>query len=70
VPEKARAEQRASYAALLNSLGHASFDEIEQVMAEREPVAPDKGLNPEAIAQLSSRLAKQHAARKSKRKAT
>lgn len=68
VPDKAIAEQRASYAALLNSLGHASFDEIEQVMAEREPVAPDKGLSPEAVAKLAARIAKQRAANKSKRK--
>jgi hypothetical protein len=56
VPEKAIAKQRASYAALLNSLGHALFDEIEQVMAKREQAKPEKGLTTERVAKLQSRI--------------
>ncbi|RKZ90811.1 MAG: hypothetical protein DRR19_09000 [Candidatus Parabeggiatoa sp. nov. 1] len=40
VPEEEIAQQRASFNALLQSLGTASFDEIEAVMAEREVVEP------------------------------
>jgi uncharacterized protein YpbB len=57
VPEQAVAQQRASFTALLQSLGQASFDEIEAVMAEREVVEPDVGLNPEIITRLQERLA-------------
>jgi len=61
VPEQAVARQRAAFTALLQGLGQASFDEIEAVMAEREVVEPDPGLNPEAIMHLRERLAnKQH----------
>jgi hypothetical protein len=57
VPEQAVARQRASFTALLQSLGQASFGEIEAVMAEREVVEPDVGLNPEVITRLRERLA-------------
>ncbi len=40
VPEEEITQQRASFNALLQSLGTASFDEIEAVMAEREVVEP------------------------------
>ncbi len=39
VSEKAIAEQKAAYAALLQNLGQASFIEIQQAMGEREEVA-------------------------------
>ena len=55
-PERAVAEQRASYTALLESLGQASFEEIEAVMAEREAVAPEAGLSPEIALRLRERL--------------
>jgi hypothetical protein len=57
VPEQAVAQQRASFTALLQSLGQASFDEIEAVLAEREVVEPEAGLNPEVITRLRERLA-------------
>ena len=57
VPEQAVAQQRASFTALLQSLGQASFDEIEAVLAEREVVEPEAGLNPEVIARLQERVA-------------
>jgi hypothetical protein len=56
VPEKAAAEQRAAYSALLSNLGQASFDEIGKVLEEREQVKPDKGLTPERVAKLQSRI--------------
>lgn len=57
VPEQAVAQQRASFTALLQSLGQASFDEIEAVLAEREVVEPEAGLNPEVITRLQERIA-------------
>jgi len=57
VPEQAVAQQRASFMALLQRLGQASFDEIEAVLAEREAVEPEAGLDPEVIARLQKRLA-------------
>jgi len=57
VPEQAVAQQRASFTALLQRLGQASFDEIEAVMAEREAVEPEAGLNPRIITRLRERLA-------------
>ena len=57
VPEPAVAQQRATFTALLQSLGQASFDEIEAVLAEREVVEPEVGLNPEVITSLRERLA-------------
>lgn len=57
MPDRAVAEQRAAYTALLNNLGEASFDEIQQVMEERQPVKPEKGLTPDRMAKLQSRIA-------------
>jgi hypothetical protein len=57
VPVQEAAQQQASFAALLQSLGHASFDEIEAVLAEREPVEPEPGLSPRRVALLRERLA-------------
>ena len=53
------AHQRASFTALLQSLGQASFAEIEAVMAEREVVEPEEGLSPEVVMRLQKRLADQ-----------
>ncbi|HSQ39069.1 MAG TPA: toxin-antitoxin system HicB family antitoxin, partial [Anaerolineales bacterium] len=36
IPEKVLAEQRAHYTTLLQSLGQASFEEIERALDERE----------------------------------
>jgi len=63
VSEQAVAEQRASYTALLNSLGTATFSEIEATLAEREEVEPEPGLTPEVVARLRQRItAKKQAA--------
>ena len=57
VPEQAVARQRASFTALLQSLGKASFGEIEAVLSEREAVEPEAGLSPEVIGRLRELLA-------------
>ena len=56
VPAEAVAEQQASYTALLQSLGHASFDEIEAVLDEREEVDPEEGLSPQVVKRLQERI--------------
>jgi len=56
VPEQTVAQQQAAFTALLQSLGQASFAEIEAVMSEREKVTPDAGLSPEIIARLQKRI--------------
>jgi hypothetical protein len=57
-PEEAIGQQHASFAALLQSLGQATFDEIEDAMAEREEVEPEVGLSAEVMQHLQDRLAK------------
>lgn len=59
VAEKDIAQQRSDFARLLNSLGQASFPEIEKVMQEREVVEPETGLTPEVVKQLQDRIANQ-----------
>lgn len=56
VPEEAIREQRATYNALLQGLGQASFEEIETVLAERESADPEEGLTPEVVERLRQRL--------------
>jgi len=63
VPEKVVAEERAAYSALLQTLGRASFDEIQQALAAREAVEPEAGLTPEVVDGLRAKIA----ARKSKK---
>ena len=57
MPEDAKRRQRESFAALLENLGEASSDEIEAVMAEREPAEPEAGLTSEVVERLRERLA-------------
>ena len=52
-------QQQAAYTALLQSLGQASFEEIQQVMDERDIVEPEKGLNPDVINKLQNRIHRQ-----------
>lgn len=61
LPEHETDRQRASYTALLQNLGQASFDEIEAVLAEREPAEAEPGLNPEVAMRLRERLAEYRA---------
>ncbi|MCD4699005.1 MAG: type II toxin-antitoxin system HicB family antitoxin [Phycisphaerae bacterium] len=57
VPDKVIRQQRAAYIALLQSLGQASFEEIKEVLDEREEVELEIGLNPEVIEKLQSQIA-------------
>ena len=61
VPEQEVAQQQASYTALLQSLGQASFDEIEAVLEERETAELEYGLSREQVARLQERLAEYRA---------
>ncbi len=56
VPEKAIAEQRAAYTALLQNLGKATFDEIEETLDGRETVEPEVGLTPDVVESLRSKM--------------
>lgn len=57
VPEHVIAQQKASFSALLQSLGTASFDEIELLMSEREAVEPEPELTPDMVQKLKNRIA-------------
>ncbi len=57
VSERTAAQQQASFTALLQGLGQASFAEIEAAMSEREKVEPDLGLMPEVVTRLRERIA-------------
>jgi hypothetical protein len=57
VPEAAMREQRAACTALLQSLGRASFDEISEVLQERDEVAAERTLSPEVVRRLREKLA-------------
>jgi uncharacterized protein YpbB len=61
VSEEAIRQQQASYSALLQSLGEATFSEIEKALSTRERVKPEKGLRPEVIRALKQRVARQRA---------
>lgn len=56
-PEHVVAEQRAHYRTLLDTLGRASFPEIQAVLNEREQVEPERGLMPEVVDKLRQRIA-------------
>ncbi len=49
-------QAQVAYTALLQSLGRATFGEIEAAMAEREQVEPEEGLTPEVVQALKSRI--------------
>ena len=57
VPEKALAEQRAAYTTLLQTLGQASFDEIQKALDERETVGLDAGLTSDVAEALRQKIA-------------
>jgi uncharacterized protein YpbB len=56
VPERAIAEQRAAYTALLQSLGETSSQHIQEALAERESVPAEEGLSPEVVDRLRQRM--------------
>ncbi len=57
VDSNAVGEQRAQYQTLLDTLGRASFTDIQQVLDEREPAGPERGLTPEMVARLREKIA-------------
>lgn len=57
LPEKIIAQEKVAYVALLQSLGQASFDEINQAMMAREQVEAENGLTPEIVKAIQSRIA-------------
>ena len=56
MPASEAAEQKASYTALLQNLGQATFEEIEAVMEARERAVPETEITPEVIERLQERL--------------
>jgi hypothetical protein len=52
ISEETVQQQREAYAALLENLGQASSAEIKCVLAKREKVAPEPGLDPEVVARF------------------
>jgi hypothetical protein len=50
--EQERLQQRAEFLALLDRLGTASEEEIEQVLAEREEVEPEPELSAETLSKF------------------
>jgi predicted transcriptional regulator len=60
VPEKAVAEQRAAYAALLQNLGQESFEQIRKTLDERETVSPESGLSREVVDRINQRVSGEH----------
>ena len=60
VPESAIREQREAYQVLRQKLGSASDDEVRQVLAEREIVAPEPDLDPEVAARLRQHIEQAH----------
>jgi hypothetical protein len=59
VSETEIVQQRTAFSALLQSLGQASFAEIEQILRERETVTLEAELTPEVMQRLQNRMAKQ-----------
>ena len=57
VPGNAVVEQRAAYSALLQNLGEASFDQIQDALSERETVSPEAGLSNEVVDRIKRRVA-------------
>ncbi len=56
VPDKVIREQRAAYVALLESLGQASFEDIQEILDEREEGEMEPGLNPGVVEKLRERI--------------
>jgi hypothetical protein len=57
--EEERSQHRAEFTALLQSLGQASFEEIERILQERETVQAETGLTPDVVDRLRNRMTHQ-----------
>ena len=60
--EKEIEHQKNDFANLLQNLGQGSFEEIEQVMQERNVAKKEKGLSPEVVRRLKKKIGKQRVA--------
>jgi hypothetical protein len=56
IPEEAMQQQKEAFVALLENLGQAPSAEVRRVLAERDKVAPESGLNPEVTSRLRHRI--------------
>jgi hypothetical protein len=56
LPEGAGEQQKIAFEALLQRLGRASSEEIQQVLSDREPAAPEPGLDPALVARLRRQI--------------
>ena len=56
VPEKLIRQQRAAYKTLLQSLGQASFEQIQTVLNDRDEGEPEPGLSPATIEKMRERI--------------
>ncbi len=52
-----RVRQHEDFEERLQRLGEASFEDLERILQEREPVEPDPDLAPEVISRLQNRIA-------------
>ena len=57
IPEAERIKQQESFSKLLEELGEAEATEIETILAQREEVEPESGLNKDASELLRERIA-------------
>ena len=55
--------QRTAFSRLLEGLGSATFDEIQQMLDERDEAQTEPGLAPEVVARLQERIATVRASR-------
>lgn len=56
IPPEVREQQREAYENFAASLGTASEEEIDQILAEREPGGPESELSPEVLARFQQLL--------------
>lgn len=58
--EGAVTQQRVTFEAMLQSLGQASSEQVEKVLAQREQTRPEKELSPKIVKRVQKRLAEQY----------
>jgi predicted HicB family RNase H-like nuclease len=58
--EEAIPQQRAAFDSLLKNLGQASSEQIDKALAQREQVAPERGLSLKIIKRVRRRLTEQY----------
>ncbi len=48
--------QRAAYTALLQNLGQAGFEQIQETLDERETVEAERSLSPDVVERLKKKI--------------